>query len=217
MSLRIAFDLDGVLADMDGELARQSEALSGSAATAGEPGSREQHRLWQHVRSLENFWETLDEVEPGSVSRLGKAATERRWEVIFLTKRPPTAGDTAQLQTQRWLESKGFTKPSVFVVQGSRGRIAAALDLDVVVDDRLENCMDVVVDSRARAVLVWREAGKQLPAAAGRLGIGVVHSVEACLEVLIEMGTMAAAKPRAMERVKRLLGLRARRQNADEM
>jgi FMN phosphatase YigB (HAD superfamily) len=29
--LRIAFDLDGVLADMDGELTRQAEALFGGA------------------------------------------------------------------------------------------------------------------------------------------------------------------------------------------
>ncbi len=37
------------------------------------------------------------------------------------------SGATPQVQTQRWLESKGFRLPSVFVVQGSRGRIAAAL------------------------------------------------------------------------------------------
>ena len=65
-------------------------------------------------------------------------------------------------------ESKGFTLPSVFVVQGSRGRIAAALGLDIVVDDRPENCLDVVVDSKARAILVWREDEKLLPSAARR-------------------------------------------------
>src|SRR6476661_5484879 len=76
--------------------------------------------------------------------------------------------------SQRWLESKGFSLPSVFVVQGSRGRIADALGLDIVVDDRPENCLDVVVDSKARAILVWREDESLLPAAARRLGIGVV-------------------------------------------
>src|SRR5439155_16592344 len=106
------------------------------------------------------------------IGRLASLAAERRWEIIFLTRRPESAGATAQVQTQRWLQSKGFTLPSVFVVHGSRGRIAAALDLDVVIDDRPENCLDVVVDSKARALLVWREDVSQLPAAARRLGIG---------------------------------------------
>ena len=77
--------------------------------------------------------------------------------------------------------------PSVYVVQGSRGRIAAALALDIVVDDRPENCLDVVVDSKARAILIWREDEKQLPAATRRLGIGVVKSVAECLDILTQI------------------------------
>jgi len=100
--------------------------------------------------------------------------------VIFLTKRPASAGATAQVQTQRWLEARGFPLPSVYVVQRSRGRIADALGLDFVVDDA-ENCLDVVLDSKARAILVWREDEKNLPPAARRLGIGVVKSVEDCI------------------------------------
>src|SRR5262249_36074451 len=127
--------------------------------------SRQQRKLWHHVESIENFWQTLNETEPGIVARLAAVATERRWEVIFLTKRPESAGATAQVQSQRWLESKGFLLPSVYVVQGSRGRIAAALHLDIVIDDRPENCLDVVVDSTARAILIWREDEK--PARSG--------------------------------------------------
>ena len=113
--------------------------------------ARQQRRLWRHVETIENFWETLTEIEPGAVARLAAVATERKWEVLFLTKRPASAGATSQMQTQRWLEAKGFALPSVYVVQGSRGRIAAALGLDFVVDDRPENCLDIVVDSKARA------------------------------------------------------------------
>ena len=94
-------------------------------------------------------------------------------------------------------------------MQGSRGRIAASLGLDIVVDDRPENCLDVVVDSKARAILVWREDEKQLPAAARRLGIGVVKSVSECLDILTQVDTPAARQqPGVMERVKRLLGLK---------
>ena len=170
--------------------------------------TRQQRKLWRHVETIEDFWETLNETEPGVIARLAMMAMERRWEVIFLTKRPQTAGSTAQVQSQRWLESKGFLLPSVFVVQGSRGRIAASLDLAIVVDDRPENCLDVVVDSKARAILVWRENEKQLPGAARRLGIGVVKTTSECLDVLEELDAPRAGNPGVMDRVKRLLGLK---------
>lgn len=245
MPLRIAFDLDGVLADMESELVRQAEILFGDAIDrrppepqaleidAIDPSSgaspdakdveapldntppllkvrmtpRQQRKLWRQVQSIENFWETLQEHEPGAVARLAAMAADRRWEVMFLTKRPQTAGFTAQVQTQRWLEARGFRLPSVFVVQGSRGRIAAALDISIVVDDRPENCLDVVVDSKARAILVWRQDEKQLPLAARRMGIGAVRSMDECLSVLTEMDN-SATDFGVFDRVLRLLGLK---------
>jgi hypothetical protein len=110
------------------------------------------------------------------------------------------------MQSQRWLQAKGFELPSVFVVQGSRGRIAASLGLDLVVDDTPENCFDVVVDSKARAVLVWRHQ-EPAPASARRLGIGVTGSVGECLDVLSQVED-ASAKPGVMTRIMRLLGLK---------
>ncbi|MBW8869119.1 MAG: hypothetical protein JF610_17610 [Acidobacteria bacterium] len=219
--LRIGFDMDGVVADMDAELLRQAEIVFGrpmaqqpqraadpvsatppetsspeQAAAEAAPDnvppqlrlnltSRQQRRLWHHVEAIENFWQTLDETEPGK-----------------------SAGATAQLQSQRWLESKGFTLPSVFVVQGSRGRIAAALGLDLVIDDRPENCLDVVVDSKARAILIWRDDANQLPAAARRLGIGVVKTLSECLDILTQVDDKDRESPRVIDRVKRLLGFK---------
>jgi hypothetical protein len=251
MPLRIGVDLDGVLADMEGELLRQAGVIFGEAlarrlldgaargaappatetketaadapSDKSDPGesvdrepsfpglqltTRQQRRLWRHVATIDNFWETLKEIEPGSIARLAALATDRRWETIFLTKRPASAGATSQVQTQRWLESKGFKLPSVYVVQGSRGRIAAALALDFVIDDTPENCLDVVVDSRARAILVWRADEKQLPSAARRLGIGVVKSVDDCLDILAQVDAQSSEKPNVMDRVMRLLGLK---------
>lgn len=247
MPLRIAFDLDGVLADMDSALLRQAEALFGervtrksafspagsspaeNAASGAADGSdpdpadaaleatppivqlnlspRQERRLWRHVRQIENFWQSLDEIEPGTIARIAQLADRQRWEVIFLTKRPQTQGATAQVQSQRWLESKGFPLPSVYVVQGSRGRIAAALSLDVVIDDRPENCFDIVVDSQAKPILVWRDRLEVLPTAAQRLGISIVSTVAECLNVLAK----ADAQPSAtsmLQRVRRLFGLK---------
>jgi hypothetical protein len=243
MSLRIGFDLDGVLADMDAALVREAEAVFGeqivraleaeaaSPESASEPQvsqgaptdgadsnptvarlhmtSRQERTLWRHVATIENFWETLQETEPGIVARLAKTVAERRWEIIFLTKRPKTLGAPAQIQSQRWLVSKGYSLPSVFVVRGSRGRIAASLDLDVVVDDRPENCLDVTIDSKARPILVWRDDEKALPAGARRLGIGVVRSVGDCLEILTTLDEHNSQQdPSLLARVKKMLGLK---------
>jgi len=112
------------------------------------------------------------------------------------------------VQSQRWLEAKGFPLPSVYVVQGSRGRIAAALGLDIVIDDRPENCLDVVSDSKARAILVWRDAETALPATARRLGIGVVKSVHECLDILTMVDAKAPPAEGVLARVRRLLGLK---------
>ena len=228
MPLRIAFDLDGLVADMEAELLRQAEILFGDEmrrpksradgneaspspdpSAPGEPAPerllpplaklrmtmRQQRRLWRYVETIEGFWESLNEIESGMVSRLAALAADRKWEVIFLTNRPECAGATAQVQSQRWLASKGFIFPSVYVVQESRGRIAAALGLDFVVDDRPENCLDVLVESKAKPILVWREDEKRLPAAARRLGIGVVKSVNECLDILTDVDSRPREQP----------------------
>ena len=224
MPLRIAFDMDGVLADMESALVEHAEGLFGTvestaAATADAPDvvepviaklsitPRQERRLWDRVEAIENFWESLNEIEPGIVARLYALSVERRWEVIFLTRRPATAGATAQIQTQRWLEARGFAHPSAYVVQRSRGQIAAALALDFVVDDRPENCLDVSVDSKARPILVWRDDESQLPTAIRRLGIGVVGSVSQCLDILAQID-ISEASPGMVTRVLRLLGLK---------
>lgn len=219
MSLRIACDLDGTLADMESALEAEAERLFGPGVdlraslrgrpegpvsiesptpTASTPGmrpgalprggarlsDRQQRRLWAHIRRIENFWTTLREVEPGAVARLALAAAAHEWEVIFITARPPAAGETTQLQSQRWLQTHGFELPSVYVVSGSRGRIAAALGLDAVIDDRPEHCLDVATDSHAKPILVWREDPSAVPPGASRMGIQVVPTVAEAVQRL---------------------------------
>jgi len=237
--MRLGFDLDGTLADMQGALARQARALfpavdpqelPRSAAADASPdaddgpsqptvdtppeshglSARQQRQLWAAVRACENFWETLDELEPGALARLARLMRERRWEIIFLTSRPETGGDSAQLQSHRWLVAHGFPMPAVFVVHGSRGKIATALNLDVVVDDRPENCLDVSIDSTARPILVCRVSEDQVPTSARQLGIGSVASIAECLDILEALDDADAEPTGMMERLKRLLGVRGR-------
>lgn len=210
MPFRVAFDLDGTIADMQLALQQQAKRIFASKSrkqadsnalpdpeSEGSEASkvmeemhltpRQQRRLWAHVKTIPNFWEGLPETDPGIVARIAETALARRWEVIFLTTRPAVAGDTTQIQSQRWLVTQGFTLPSVFVVRHSRGKIADALELDAVVDDRPENCLDVAVDSKARSVLVWHGDLDAPPPGLQRLGVRVVDTITAALAFLIDL------------------------------
>lgn len=177
------------------------------AATPLALSAPQQDVLWREIRRMPNFWETLDEIEPGAVRRLAALARERRWDVVFLTSRPATAGDAVQVQTQRWLERCGYALPSALVANGSRGRIADALDLDLVVDDRPENCLDVVSVSPARAILVWPREGDAVPASARSVQIGVVTGMNACLDLLEEAARQEGSRRGLTSRLRQLLGL----------
>lgn len=255
MSIRIAFDCDGVIADLDSALADISTRLFGEApaptlaggaqpaeplarpttgsesaatllatVTAAEPATddgptaeeeqveppryrtlsrRQQHDLWDAVRNIENFWESLNETEPGVIARLALIAKARRWEVIFITQRPASAGDITQTQTQRWLIRHGYDLPSVYVVKGSRGKVADALSLDFIVDDRPENCLDVKLESRARAILIWGGDLTTIPPNTWRLGIEPVSGIGACLDLLT---SEPASRPGLLKRIKQLIG-----------
>jgi hypothetical protein len=265
MSLRIAFDCDGVIADLDSALAEVAERLFGAApppvsrttgdasdqpgaaqvgappsaaaeaaSPAGKPPAtgagkptpaaaqppdaptaeeeqvepprfrqltrQQQHDIWSAVHDTENFWEALKETEPGIVARIAREAREREWEVIFITQRPSSIGSITQIQTQRWLIERGYQNPSVFVIKGTRGKVADALSLDIVVDDRPENCLDVKLESRARAILIWPDRPESLPPNARRLGIEPVPSTNACLDLLT---AIQAPKPGFFSRLKK--------------
>jgi hypothetical protein len=195
---RVAFDMDGTVADMHAVLRQEAERLFGPHPDAGRlPASREESKevaaetgvpqivaadvrnlsreqlraLWDHVQRIENFWTTLPEMDPGIVARIAATARARRWDVLFITTRPPTAGDPTQMQTQRWLHRHGFEFPSVCVLERSRGKLASVLQLDAVVDDRPENCLAVAMDSKAKPLLIWPGGPETLPAGLDRMGV----------------------------------------------
>jgi hypothetical protein len=240
--MRVAFDLDGVLADLHEPFVRTArqlfpqldpvaigaadigasppddadEAAGEEAPAAPVPARslaaltrRQSDAVWRALAGTENFWEGLSEIEDGAIGKLAAIADERRWEVLFITSRPISAGRTVQRQSQRWLAAKGFPLPSVYVVHGSRGRVADALAIDVVIDDRPDNCLDVVLESKAGALLVWRGGEATVPASAKRLGIAVVPTVERVLEALVETDR-GNEQSTMLDRLRAMFGLRTR-------
>ena len=256
MSLRIAFDLDGTLADFEKAYREVEQRLYGeqhpevpvptpeAQAEAEEGGgdasddrsvpdadpsdaekqrtSREQdkeaqrravlaarvrERVWNEIEATPDFWTGLDPIEPGAVARIQELAIRYRWEIFFITQRPRTAGETVQRQSQRWLVKHGYEWPSVIVLSHSRGRAAHSLQLDYLVDDSAKNCVDIISESSARALLVLRreDMGEIRPQRARSLGIGVSPSISDCLD-LFEGIERARSNPSLMARVARMVG-----------
>jgi hypothetical protein len=194
MSLRLGFDIDGVLAnfraafhdaavqivrgdleDFDPEQSPQSES----------PLSPDDvRRVWDHIAKTSNWWMEVDAYEPDQIARLYSLTRAAGWEVFFLTKRPPSAGDSVQFQTQWWIERFGFYLPSVLTVPGSRGEVANALRLDLLVDDQLINCVEVVSASPTKAILMQRTHDTAARDHATSRGIGVVATLADALGVV---------------------------------
>lgn len=238
--MRIAFDMDGVVCDLHAAYVQAAlrlyPHLDRSAIATPDVGAsppeddrasesevpdaggelsvtrRQSEAIWRELSAVENFWEGLAEIEPGALAKLAAVAEQRRWDILFITSRPRSEGRTIQRQSQHWLQKMGFPLPSVFTVRGSRGKVAQALDLDVVIDDRPDNCLDVALESSAAAILLWRGNQDAVPASARRLGIAVAPSVSACVEALIE--AEQAAEGTLLDRVRRLFGLRTRSASA---
>lgn len=199
MSLRVAFDIDGVLADFRRAF-RETGKPSSRAGEQPEPdgmNARDVKRTWHTIGRTPQWWLGLTAYEPDEIARLYRISRERRWEIYFLTTRPPSAGETPQFQTQWWLETQGFKLPSVLTVPGSRGELANALRLDLIVDDRLVNCMDVIAASRTRAIFLDRDNDVNGREQALSRGIAPVSTLREALDSVIgfEAAQRAARGP----------------------
>ncbi len=206
-SLRVAFDLDGVLADFVGAYERIADELFAdwrhSASTSpdsassedpppgdigGEPARRlspgRHTDVWKRLRATADFWLTLDPIDPAAIAQIQEQAAHSGWDVFFVTQRPTTAGSTVQVQTQRWLVEQGFALPSVIVHTGSRGRLAAALDLDFLVDDTVQHCVDTLSLTDATPILVNAQPDPVTDGNARRLGIEVCTGPRESLELI---------------------------------
>ena len=238
--MRIAFDLDGVLADLHTpftetairlfpELDRSAmrapdvaaspvdesqdwlEAPSVAAMRAVPISRRQSDAVWKHLAGVSDFWEGLAEIESGAIRRL--ASTRGRTPMGRAVHHEPSVSAGAD---------GAAPEPAVARADGvqicractwctrSRGRVAAALNLDVVIDDRPDNCLDVVLESKAGAVLIWRGAQATVPVSAKRLGIAVSPTVADCLDLVTEAED-TKAEGSLLDKMRRVFGLKTRK------
>jgi hypothetical protein len=186
--LRLGIDVDGVVADFRTAFRALAERELGIAANDVESdlSKADVDRLWRRVAVTSNWWLDIPPYEPDQIARLYAQARRSRWEIFFLTSRPASAGDAVQIQTQVWLERHGFLLPAVLTTPaGARGEIARSLRLDLAMDDRMVNCLEIISASNAKAILLARgESEGQMRKAAEARGIGVVTSLAEGLDAI---------------------------------
>ena len=95
---------------------------------------------------------------------------------------------------------------------GSRGRIASALHLDLVIDASPDNCVNVVTESDARAILVWPGDRGSLSPDARRPEISIAKSFGECLDTLAVVDDPSPQNAGVFAWLRRLFGLRQARQ-----
>jgi hypothetical protein len=196
--LRLGIDVDGVVADFRSAFRALAQRELGIAAedVEGELSKADVDRLWKCVATASNWWVDIPAYEPDQLARLYTLARRGRWEVFFLTSRPLSAGDAVQLQTQVWLERGGFLLPSVLTTPaGARGEVARSLRLDLVLDDRLVNCLEIIGASNSRALLIARsEADSKMREGAEARGVGVVTTLAQGLDAIERLHELLATR-----------------------
>jgi hypothetical protein len=201
MALRIGIDIDGVLADFRSAFhaaarrcLRHDIEDRADLESVGPLSPEDVRRVWEHIAKTQNWWMDVPAYEPDQIARLYSVMRAVGWEVFFMTKRPPSAGDSVQFQTQWWIERFGFYLPAVMTVPGSRGDVANGLRLDMIIDDQLINCVEVISTAPTKAILMLRTADAAAREHAANRGIGVVSSMSEAITVLERLNDVLPQK-----------------------
>ncbi len=196
--LRLGIDVDGVVADFRTAFRAVAERELGVAPDdiERELSKSDIERLWRNVAATTNWWLDIPPYEPDQIERLYTQVRRARWEVFFMTSRPPSAGDSVQLQTQVWLERHGFFLPSVLTTpSGNRGELTRSLRLDLALDDRMVNCLEIISASNAKALMILRTPVDALATeAAEARGIGVVPTLSQALDAIERLDELLSTR-----------------------
>ena len=200
---------------------RRESAVSPPTASAGPAGAetaldstppllklnmtaRQQRKLWRHVETIENFWETLSEIEPGVIATAGDDGDGSALGGYF----PDEAS------ADGWSDGAGSVTALAGIQRlsgcpaSSSSRVLAA-----VLPPRSTSPSSSTIARRT----VWTSSStrKRVRFSSGerarsscrwttrRIGIGVVKTTGECLDILEAVDAPHAENPGVMDRVKR--------------
>lgn len=160
--MKIGIDVDGVLANFNEAFIQRCIDITGKDLFPPRPfdiptwhypqhyGYTEAEMkfpdgpVWASIIADETFWYMLKPYDD-AVEFLSEL-DHGEHEIYFVTNR---AGVQVKAQTESWIEFHGyglkspnFSFPTV-LISSLKGDVARALDLDLYIDDKTENCIDV--------------------------------------------------------------------------
>ena len=149
--MRIGIDLDGVLADFTTSFFEISRHLFGKPEVGVLPHDwymtglltkEECSKTWEAVRNTRNFWLNLGREKGVTSQNLRNMAKTN--DLVFITARAHTKGYSVQQQSAAWLALEFGLKWPTVIEEDHKGPLASALHLDYFVDDRPENCLEIL-------------------------------------------------------------------------
>lgn len=147
--MRFAVDIDGVLADFNGEVIKMANRLFNKNLPANFVTQNwnysdiltpdEWTQVWDALMSIEDFWLGLAAL-PGTRELHAFLAQNHDAQVYFITSRKQPKGQSTIMQTTQWLEQRGlwprFDRSRVIVTEASeKWKYLRALDIQWYIDD----------------------------------------------------------------------------------
>jgi len=158
---------------------------------------------WRRVAASPDFWRGLPALPGASaclaaLSRLARGRAGRQADVYFLTRR---LGETAKAQTEQWLIDHGYhDTPTVLVTPGSKGWVARALALSVLIDDYPDNLVQTIHSSPETLIVLklapYNRAAVPDLARAGGHRFLAIHGLEPLTEALVNLCASSRRAPR---------------------
>ena len=164
--MKVALDIDGVLADFISPFVRNLEARSGGSVdleSVTDPNFAhypclstdmirecilevsDSPRFWRDPSPLPDLeqWKILD----------GLSREER---LVFVTHRYEREHYSIEDVTCEWLRRPGISRPLVYFTQAPKSILVERLGAKLFVDDRFENCRDVADNTDATVLMPHR-------------------------------------------------------------
>ena len=148
--MRIGIDVDGVLAGFVEGFTDQAVklGLTDHAYTSAEQQiwkfPFETKEVWKHIRSTHNWWSGLPLLLTDAEVELLNQLTNDH-SIYYITSRPHTQGDSAELQVFDWLTAHGIDATIHNIVSvGSRlkSSVCDQWGIELAIDDHVKNLKD---------------------------------------------------------------------------